>query len=37
MTHKVAIVGMGKMGRAISELAPSRGWEVVAASRLRGD
>jgi 4-hydroxy-tetrahydrodipicolinate reductase len=30
MTHKVAIVGMGKMGRAISELAPSRGWEVVA-------
>ena len=30
MTHKVAIVGMGKMGRAISELAPQRGWEVVA-------
>jgi len=30
MTQKVAIVGMGKMGRAISELAPSRGWEVVA-------
>jgi len=30
MTRKVAIVGMGKMGRAISELAPSRGWDVVA-------
>src|SRR4051794_34488158 len=30
MTRKVAIVGMGKMGNAISELAPSRGWEVVA-------
>jgi 4-hydroxy-tetrahydrodipicolinate reductase len=30
MTRTVAIVGMGKMGRAIAELAPSRGWEVVA-------
>jgi 4-hydroxy-tetrahydrodipicolinate reductase len=30
MTRKLAIVGMGKMGRAIDELAPSRGWEVVA-------
>ena len=30
MTRKVAIVGMGKMGHAIAELAPSRGWEVVA-------
>ena len=30
MTRKLAIVGMGKMGHAIAELAPSRGWEVVA-------
>lgn len=30
MTRRLAIVGMGKMGRAIAELAPSRGWEVVA-------
>jgi 4-hydroxy-tetrahydrodipicolinate reductase len=30
MTRTLAIVGMGKMGRAIAELAPSRGWEVVA-------
>jgi 4-hydroxy-tetrahydrodipicolinate reductase len=30
MTRKLAIVGMGKMGRAIAELAPSRGWDVVA-------
>lgn len=30
MTRKVAIVGMGKMGKAIAELAPSRGWDVVA-------
>lgn len=30
MTKRLAIVGMGKMGRAIAELAPSRGWEVVA-------
>jgi len=30
MTHRVAIVGMGKMGHAIAELAPFRGWEVVA-------
>jgi 4-hydroxy-tetrahydrodipicolinate reductase len=28
--RRIAIVGMGKMGRAIAELAPSRGWEVVA-------
>lgn len=27
---RVAIVGMGKMGQAIAELAPQRGWEVVA-------
>jgi 4-hydroxy-tetrahydrodipicolinate reductase len=27
---RLAIVGMGKMGHAIAELAPSRGWEVVA-------
>jgi 4-hydroxy-tetrahydrodipicolinate reductase len=30
MTHRLAIVGMGKLGHAIAELAPSRGWEVVA-------
>ena len=30
MTRKVAIIGMGKMGRAIAEIAPSRGWDVVA-------
>ena len=30
MTHKLAIVGTGKMGRAIAELAPERGWSVVA-------
>ena len=30
MTMRIAIVGMGKMGKAISELAPSRGWEVTA-------
>ena len=30
MTHRLAIVGMGKMGQAIAELAPSRGWDVVA-------
>jgi 4-hydroxy-tetrahydrodipicolinate reductase len=30
MTKRLAIVGMGKMGHAIAELAPSRGWEVVA-------
>jgi 4-hydroxy-tetrahydrodipicolinate reductase len=30
MTRTIAIVGMGKMGRAIAELAPLRGWEVVA-------
>lgn len=27
---RIAIVGMGKMGHAIAELAPARGWEVVA-------
>ena len=30
MTRRLAIVGMGKMGHAIAELAPARGWEVVA-------
>ena len=30
MTRRVAIVGMGKMGRAVAELAPARGWDVVA-------
>jgi 4-hydroxy-tetrahydrodipicolinate reductase len=30
MTRKLAIVGMGKMGRAIDDLAASRGWNVVA-------
>jgi 4-hydroxy-tetrahydrodipicolinate reductase len=30
MSRKLALVGMGKMGRAIAELAPSRDWEVVA-------
>ena len=30
MTRRLAIVGMGKMGQAIAELAPTRGWEVVA-------
>lgn len=30
MTRRLAIVGMGKMGHAIAELAPSRGWDVVA-------
>jgi len=28
--RKVALVGMGKMGRAIEQLAPERGWDVVA-------
>lgn len=27
---RLAIIGMGKMGRAIEQLAPERGWEVVA-------
>jgi len=27
---RLAVVGMGKMGHAVAELAPSRGWEVVA-------
>lgn len=30
MKKRLAIVGMGKMGHAIAELAPSRGWDVVA-------
>jgi 4-hydroxy-tetrahydrodipicolinate reductase len=30
MTRRLAIVGMGKMGHAIAELAPARGWSVVA-------
>jgi 4-hydroxy-tetrahydrodipicolinate reductase len=30
MTRRLAIIGMGKMGRIIDELAPGRGWEVVA-------
>jgi len=30
MTRRLAIVGMGKMGNAIAELAPARGWDVVA-------
>ena len=30
MTRTLAIVGMGKMGHAIAELAPARGWQVVA-------
>lgn len=30
MTRRLAIVGMGKMGQAVAELAPARGWEVVA-------
>ena len=29
-TKRLAIVGMGKMGHAIAELAPARGWDVVA-------
>jgi 4-hydroxy-tetrahydrodipicolinate reductase len=35
MTRKLAIVGMGKMGRAIAELAPDRGWSVVAELKPR--
>jgi 4-hydroxy-tetrahydrodipicolinate reductase len=34
VSRALAIVGMGKMGRAIAELAPDRGWNVVA--RLDG-
>ena len=30
MTRRLAVVGLGKMGKAIAELAPARGWEVVA-------
>jgi 4-hydroxy-tetrahydrodipicolinate reductase len=30
MTRTLAIVGMGKMGHAVAELAPTRGWQVVA-------
>lgn len=28
--RRLAIVGLGKMGRAVAQLAPERGWEVVA-------
>lgn len=30
MTRRLGIIGMGKMGRAIEQLAPERGWTVVA-------
>ena len=30
MTRRLALVGRGKMGHAIEQLAPERGWEVVA-------
>ena len=30
MTRRLAIIGMGKMGRAIASLAPDRGWDVAA-------
>jgi 4-hydroxy-tetrahydrodipicolinate reductase len=30
MKKRLAIIGMGKMGQAIAELAPARGWDVVA-------
>ncbi|HEY5061547.1 MAG TPA: dihydrodipicolinate reductase C-terminal domain-containing protein [Gemmatimonadaceae bacterium] len=30
MSRRLAIIGMGKMGRAVAELAPDRGWDVVA-------
>jgi len=30
VTRKLAIIGMGKMGRAVADLAPDRGWTVVA-------
>lgn len=30
MTKRLAIVGMGKMGHAIAELAPVRGWQIAA-------
>src|SRR6476660_5680157 len=30
MTKRLAVIGMGKMGHAIAELAPSRGWEIAA-------
>ena len=30
MTTKLALIGMGKMGRALAQLAPERGFEVVA-------
>lgn len=33
--RKLAIVGLGKMGRAVEQLAPGRGWDVVA--RIGGD
>ncbi|HEY4129645.1 MAG TPA: dihydrodipicolinate reductase C-terminal domain-containing protein [Gemmatimonadaceae bacterium] len=31
MTKRLALIGMGKMGKALAELAPQRGWELVAA------
>jgi 4-hydroxy-tetrahydrodipicolinate reductase len=30
MTHRIALIGAGKMGRIVAELAPQRGWDVVA-------
>ena len=30
MTRRLAVIGMGKMGHAIADLAPQRGWDVVA-------
>jgi 4-hydroxy-tetrahydrodipicolinate reductase len=30
MSRRLAIIGMGKMGRAVAELAPDRGWDIVA-------
>jgi 4-hydroxy-tetrahydrodipicolinate reductase len=36
MTRKLALIGMGKMGKLLMQLAPERGWDVVAAIG-RGD
>ncbi len=30
MTNRLALIGMGKMGKALADLAPQRGWDVVA-------
>jgi 4-hydroxy-tetrahydrodipicolinate reductase len=30
MRRKLALIGLGKMGRALAQLAPERGWDVVA-------